>query len=117
VPVLHERLCGGGVMTISQESARLSRSAFTRSDWAWQESANCRGEDLNLFFGDDGERGADRIIRERKAKQVCAGCPVMAECLAEALREPAQFGVWGGLSADERAAQRRSILRRKRPAA
>lgn len=104
-------------MTVSQETARLRRSAFTRADWDWQERALCRGEDLTLFFGPDGETRAEREEREAEAKWLCGGCPVRAECLAEALREPPQFGVWGGMTADERTAQRRSILRRKRPAA
>lgn len=101
-------------MTVSQETARLGRSAFTRSDWAWQEHANCRGEDLTLFFGAEGERAADRAIRERKAKQVCAGCPVMADCLEEAYREPRQYGVWGGMDPEERAAARKNVMRRRR---
>ncbi|MEV4672681.1 WhiB family transcriptional regulator [Actinomadura sp. NPDC049382] len=101
-------------MTVSQEAARLGRSAFTRSDWAWQESANCRGADLTLFFGTEGERAGDRAIRERKAKQVCAGCPVMAECLEEAYREPRQHGVWGGMGPEERTAARKNVMRRRR---
>lgn len=101
-------------MTVNQEPARLGRTSFTRSDWAWQEDANCRGEDLTLFFGAAGERSGDRAIRERKAKQVCAGCPVINECLEEAYRDPRQHGVWGGMTPDERTVARRNVLRRKR---
>lgn len=70
-----------------------------------------------LFFGPEGEQRPDREIREAAAKAICRYCPVRAECLDEALREAPQFGVWGGMSPDERTAQRRSILRRKQSAA
>jgi WhiB family redox-sensing transcriptional regulator len=34
----------------------------------------------------------------RRAKAVCANCPVQSECLAFALEEPLTSGVWGGTS-------------------
>jgi WhiB family redox-sensing transcriptional regulator len=65
-----------------------------------------------LFFGPDGERPSARQARERKAKAVCARCPLRAECLEYALRHPARYGIWGGLSPEELAAERRRLLRR-----
>ena len=50
-----------------------------RPNWGWQDEAACRGEDVVLFFGPDGERQPERDIRERKAKAICASCPVRAE--------------------------------------
>jgi WhiB family redox-sensing transcriptional regulator len=38
---------------------------------------------------------------EREAKKICAGCPVIAECLEQALVYNYE-GVWGGTSAKER---------------
>jgi len=74
--------------------------------------AACRDTGLMmLFFGPDGERSAEREIRERKAKAVCAVCPIRAECLDYALRHPARHGIWGGLNAEELAAERRGLLR------
>jgi hypothetical protein len=35
---------------------------------------------MMLFFGPDGERPAEREIRERKARVVCARCPLGGEC-------------------------------------
>jgi WhiB family transcriptional regulator, redox-sensing transcriptional regulator len=70
---------------------------------------------MMLFFGPDGERRADREIRERKAKAVCAQCPLRAKCLEYAIRHPARYGVWGGLNAEELAAERRSLPRRGAP--
>lgn len=76
------------------------------------DRAACRDTGvMMLFFGPDGERPAERAIRERKAKAVCAVCPLRAECLEYALRHPARFGIWGGLNAEELAAERRRLLR------
>jgi WhiB family redox-sensing transcriptional regulator len=58
---------------------------------AWQADAACRGTDPNLWFP---ERGATLA----EARQVCAGCPVRAECLEWALDNNQSLGVWGGLS-------------------
>jgi WhiB family redox-sensing transcriptional regulator len=75
--------------------------------------AACRDtEVMMLFFGPDGERPPEREIRERKAKIVCARCPLRTECLAYVLRHPVRYGVWGGLSPEELAAERRRLLRR-----
>ena len=46
---------------------------------------------------------------QHKAKQVCASCPVRTECLAEALDNQIEWGVWGGMTERER----RALLRRK----
>ena len=59
-----------------------------------------------------GERQPERDIRERKAKAICAQCPVRAECLDYALSRPEKYGTWGGLNEDERASERRRRMRR-----
>ncbi len=45
----------------------------------------------------------------RRAKAVCAGCPVQAECLAFAVETRQVHGVWGGLGEEELARLRRSL--------
>lgn len=65
-----------------------------RPSWGWQDAAACRGEDLVLFFGPDGERQPEREIRERKAKEICAHCPVRTECLDYAISRPEKYGTW-----------------------
>lgn len=80
--------------------------------FGWQEAAACRGEDIGLFFGPEGERQPERDVRERKAKAVCGRCPVRAECLDYAIAKPERYGIWGGMNEDERVAERRRRTRR-----
>ncbi len=67
----------------------------------WRVRATCRDEDPDGLF----VRGAE----QRKAKMVCNACPVRTECLAEALDNRIEFGVWGGMTERER----RALLRRR----
>jgi WhiB family redox-sensing transcriptional regulator len=73
-------------------------------DWDWQVRAACRGIDTSVFFHPDNERGPSRMRREKQAKAVCASCPVISECRRWALAAREPYGVWGGLSVDEREA-------------
>ena len=64
----------------------------------WRDRAACRDADTNLFF--PPEEGGK--AQARKAKAICAGCPVRAECLESA----EEFGIWGGTAERERHAGR-----------
>lgn len=70
--------------------------------WDWQQQGLCRVLPSEMFFHPDGERGKARRRRIEQAKALCATCPVMRACREHALtiREP--YGVWGGMSEDER---------------
>ena len=83
--------------------ADFSRLPCPNADlWDWQLVAACRGVDSSLFFHPEGERGAARSSREAAAKEVCMRCPVRVECAAHALAVREPYGVWGGLTEDER---------------
>ena len=71
--------------------------------WEWQLRAACRGMDVEMFFHPDHERNPRRAQRISQAKQVCGDCPVIDRCRAHALSVRESFGVWGGLSEDDRA--------------
>jgi WhiB family redox-sensing transcriptional regulator len=72
-------------------------------EYGWQWRAACRGEDSALFFPPaDVEAREDRLARERKAKAICATCPVRIECLEYAIRIRESHGIWGGLNEAER---------------
>ena len=70
--------------------------------WEWQLRGACRGEDSDLFFHPEGERGPARAAREAAAKAVCGRCPVVEECRRHALATREPYGVWGGMSESER---------------
>ncbi len=67
----------------------------------WTSAAACRQAQPDQLF----VRGAE----QNKAKQLCSGCPVRTECLAEALDNQIEWGVWGGMTERER----RALLRRR----
>ena len=66
----------------------------------WTLDARCRGMADALF-----PEGKD----QKRARLVCMGCPVRAVCLAEALDNRIEWGVWGGLTERER----RQLLRQR----
>ena len=68
-------------------------------DWAARSA--CRGTDPDELF----VTGA----AQHRAKAVCLGCPVRTECLADALDNQVEFGVWGGMTERER----RAVLKRR----
>lgn len=73
------------------------------SSWVtdWSTQAACRTTDPDELF----VQGA----AQNRAKAVCTGCPVRTECLADALDNRVEFGVWGGMTERER----RALLRRR----
>lgn len=64
----------------------------------WTLAARCRGMRDDLFPEGGGQK---------KARAVCMGCPVRSECLAEALDNRIEWGIWGGMTERER----RQLLR------
>src|SRR5690606_30540313 len=67
----------------------------------WTARAACRNADPDALF----VQGA----AQNRAKLICRGCPVRTECLADALDNRIEFGVWGGMTERER----RALLRRR----
>ncbi len=67
----------------------------------WTTRAACRSVDPDTLF----VQGA----AQNRAKALCLGCPVRTECLADALDNRIEFGVWGGMTERER----RALLRRR----
>ncbi len=67
----------------------------------WAPRAACKTALPDELF----VRGAE----QNKAKQVCSSCVVRTECLAEALDNQIEWGVWGGMTERER----RALLKRR----
>jgi WhiB family redox-sensing transcriptional regulator len=76
----------------------------------WRMQAACRGDEPQPDFypPTHTERKRERLARERRAKMVCAACPVRNDCLDHAVASDERYGVWGGLTADERKLWRES---------
>ncbi len=83
--------------------AEVSRLPLPIIDhWEWQYQGACRDMDPEMFFHPDGERGPRRRNRDNAAKAVCATCPVIQQCREHALAVQEPFGIWGGLTEEER---------------
>lgn len=61
----------------------------------FQGAAACAEIGGDVWFPDKGESNS-------AAKRVCRACEAQAECLQWALDRDEDFGIWGGLSAEER---------------
>lgn len=61
--------------------------------------AACEGVDSELFYAEGGAAIA-------RAKGICGNCEVRDRCLDWGIKRE-EFGVWGGMTARERAAIRR----------
>lgn len=72
---------------------RFARRA-TDARVAWASKAACRSVDPEELFVDGAA--------QRKAANICRHCPVTAECLADALDNKIDFGVWGGMTVRQR---------------
>jgi WhiB family redox-sensing transcriptional regulator len=76
----------------------------------WRVHALCQGLGADLFFP-IGEIGAEAVAQVEAAKEVCDVCPVKEPCLEYSLATNQEFGVWGGLTPDERRRVRRARRR------
>jgi WhiB family transcriptional regulator, redox-sensing transcriptional regulator len=70
-------------------------------DGDWTANAACRDLDPDELF----VQGA----AQNRVKTRCFGCVVRTQCLADALDNRVEFGVWGGMTERER----RALLRRR----
>ena len=74
------------------------RTPETLHDWTAMAACNAADPDELFVTG----------AAQNRAKAVCMGCPVRTECLADALDNRVEFGVWGGMTERERRALLRS---------
>lgn len=75
-------------------------SPARRWHWHWGQLAACRHADPELFF--PVSESGPSLHQVTMAKAICTGCPVRAQCLAFALGTRQEYGVWGGMSEQER---------------
>lgn len=70
--------------------------------WAWRSMGACQSEPVELFFHSEETPRGQRRRNEREAARICEECPVLATCRAHALRTGERYGVWGGLTENQR---------------
>jgi WhiB family redox-sensing transcriptional regulator len=61
----------------------------------WRNRAKCRDKDPELWFPFSS-------MPATEAKRWCRACPVATKCLTHALNRGEDYGVWGGLTEQER---------------
>lgn len=61
----------------------------------WQERSACYGIDPNVFFPVSEEEAGPALA-------FCNSCGIRVECLAWALKNGERYGVWGGLTEQQR---------------
>ncbi|MCV7387241.1 WhiB family transcriptional regulator [Mycobacterium porcinum] len=71
-------------------------------EWSWQQHGLCRDHPAEVFFPEEA-RGRPLRRREDAAKAICRTCPVLARCRTHALSAPEPYGIWGAMTARERA--------------
>ncbi|WP_308208390.1 WhiB family transcriptional regulator [Mycolicibacterium houstonense] len=71
-------------------------------EWSWQQRGRCRDHPSEVFFPDE-VRGRPLRRREDAAKAICRECPVLERCRTHALSAPEPYGIWGAMTARERA--------------
>ena len=64
----------------------------------WRDSTPCGSVDPDLFF----DKAAASPAAEAEAKAICGGCQFRQRCLDTAMLNREEWGIWGGMTPDER---------------
>lgn len=74
----------------------------------WQVHGKCRRYPQEWFFGEEHGEGLKRhrptltSVEVRRAKAICAVCPVLQDCYDHAMLNDEDYGVWGGTTRRDR---------------
>jgi WhiB family redox-sensing transcriptional regulator len=93
---------GGGVARLANSALGASHQyAPSADDVSWQLKGLCRMGDYDpqVWTPDPPKVEA----KSREAVRLCHKCPVIEKCREWALSNHEEFGVWGGLTENERA--------------
>lgn len=115
------QFCGREVSEGHKGSCNLCAINLNRvidqTDWRWlgacvpkdDEPMEVSQERRELFFPQRGDQGHSA----KRAKAICAECPVKLECLEYAVAQSIPHGVWGGMTDRERREYRRTQNRKR----
>lgn len=73
---------------------------------------SCVGYPTDWWFPPKAAKRED-LANLREARRICGECPVSKECLEYALETNEFYGVWGGMSWEQRKAERRRRQKEK----
>lgn len=76
------------------------------NDDRFREQAACRDYPTSLFFLEQYENQYHGKLAA--AREICATCPVVDDCLRFALNNHIQFGIWAGTTPLQRKHMRRN---------
>lgn len=95
----------------------LGSAADTREWFTLMEAMeDIAGDDVpcknfpEAFFPEVGARGYHDTV---SAKELCAGCPIVKQCLKFALNTNEPHGIWGGMTPNERRAYQGLKVKRR----
>ena len=71
-------------------------------NYEWQQHGACVGLDTNIFFPESSLRGKAKAEAAAKAKAYCKTCNVREQCLQFSLDMEEPYGIYGGLTEEER---------------
>lgn len=74
----------------------LALALPSESDRSWRDEARCAGTASDAFFSP--LKGDVELVKA----MYCSDCPVRQQCLEWAIEAREAFGVWGGLTPEER---------------
>jgi WhiB family redox-sensing transcriptional regulator len=77
----------------------------------WQHRAACAGDNPEKWFSLTTTFNPDY----EDAVEICSWCPVRIECLKTALTDKIEFGIWGGLTPEQRKRLDKRLSRNRRP--
>lgn len=97
---------GNGLCSTCYTRKRRNDTPTMTIPGPWMDEAKCNADTAEMFFPEKG----DPKSLGGEAKAICAGCPVIEQCLEWALETNERYGVWGGTTAYERRALRRERL-------
>lgn len=108
-PHIHAFLTFRGILTLS---VKRNEDSIMSNSFYWRTTAACRDKDPELFFPIGNAGTAIQQLEEAKA--VCRLCDVATECLKCAMETNQDYGVWGGLSEEERRSIKRKALQTRK---
>lgn len=97
----------------TRATRRTTRSVYTLTQTSkdWREQAACIDQNPELFFP-TGITGS-ALQQLEQAKKVCSDCAVREDCLRWAMELGQDYGVWGGVSEEERRSLKRRAARKR----